>query len=156
MAKSKSEKLAGTLVEWERELEKAKHDHYDSERFFSQLDGVMVWLSISLSTIVGGTLLVDSLSQWVPSDIAKGVGALVSLAAGGLITLQRTLKYAERAEKHRMAGAGFSKLLDDVKGQLAISPRFNQRQIQIIIEQRDETRKLAPGIPRHIYYRKAK
>jgi hypothetical protein len=103
----------GELIgHWRLRVHRMQLAHYDSEALFSRRH---LWLGlpvILLSTIVG-TSVFSTLQKTAQTPEGVNLRILVgmlSVAAAALAGLQTFLRYAERAEKHRVAGARFASL----------------------------------------------
>ena len=156
MSVPKSDQIQQTLFVWRDEVRSARDNHYDCERYFSQIDSVLKWAGIILSALVGTSVFADFTGQ---SDAAKVSIGLLSFIASGAMTLNTTLKYGERAEKHRVSGAGFQALLDDIEFQVDSIFKNNiidTSKIESIKETKKKVTADAPGIPDRIYHRKPK
>jgi hypothetical protein len=94
-----SENLHNLINEWKQKAEVAHKGHYDAgifyERFFLFL-GIPV---IVLSALTGGSEILGV--------IEKQVGGVISLCIAVLAGLQTFLKFSQRSERHRIAGAHY-------------------------------------------------
>ena len=102
---------------WLRRVGALKVAHYRSSVLFgtvnSILGGVLVTVSAAITAFGSMSLLIKSGSAADPGDISKLIpvittvlGLIATIAAGW----QNLLRYGERAEKHRTAGATYAKL----------------------------------------------
>lgn len=103
---------------WDSDLRVFCHGHYDVathlDRRNYQLGIPVVVLSAIVGTSVFASVSLD------PSLYAKiGVG-LISILVAVLGSLQTFLRLAERAEKHREAGARFGALLKEIEQHQAV------------------------------------
>ena len=96
------------IEQWRFRSHRVQLAHYECARRFERFH---LWLglpAIVLSTFVG-TAVFASLEKSADVWLQIGVG-LLSVVAAVLTGLQTFLKYAELAEKHRLAGARFANL----------------------------------------------
>ena len=96
------------LAEWYVRVAVTQHAHYLSAEHFSSRK---YWLGIPavvLSTFVGTSVFATVKGQ--PEIWLQITVGLASVAAALLASLQTFLGYAERAEKHRIAGAKYGAL----------------------------------------------
>ena len=98
-----SEKL---MVDWFRRVRESQHIHYACGNYFSRLHSYLGIPTIVLTSAVG-TAVFASLDKEGIGDFKILVG-MVSILAAVLASLQTFLGYAERAEKHRLTGAGYA------------------------------------------------
>jgi len=95
------------IADWHRRAQQVQDAHYESglyyERFFLAL-GIPV---IVLSAFTGGSEVLG----YMP----KTVGGVVSLCIAVLAGLQTFLKYSQRAERHRTAGARYGAIRRDLE-----------------------------------------
>lgn len=119
----------------------------------SRLGLPSVVLSATVGTAVFGTLAVQ------PEPYLVILTGGVSLGAGILTAVQTFFSFAERAEKHRMAGAkyiGIKRHLDLLKTRYATQesiddPEFSQ--LSEIIENVNQLDKESPDVPDRLYDR---
>jgi protein-S-isoprenylcysteine O-methyltransferase Ste14 len=97
------------LKEWQGNFQIFLRGHYDAANRCERLN---LWFGIPvvvLSTLVGTSIFsalgLESAPPW-----AKILVGCVSLLVAILAALQTFLRYSERGEKHRIAGASFAAL----------------------------------------------
>ncbi|WP_264293999.1 SLATT domain-containing protein [Diaphorobacter aerolatus] len=127
--------------------------HYECARRFERFH---LWLglpAIALGTIVG-TAVFASLEKSADVRLQIGVG-LLSVVAAVLTGLQTFLRYAELAEKHRLAGARFANLKHRIELLTTLQAETEIRSQLVAIEDtwaklREESPSLSSGVWRHI------
>ncbi len=150
-----SEEVKKLLSDWLRRFRRLQRSHRDATRI---LRGFHFWLGIPtvvLKTFVGTSIFatLESTDIDVKTRILVGI---VSVTAGVLSALQTFLRFAERAEKHRVAGARFGALRREVEQELALPTRERQEMKDFLDTLRERNDKLAeesPEIPRRIWHR---
>jgi hypothetical protein len=135
---------AEVLADWYERVAVTQRAHYLSADRFGRRK---YWLGIpaaTLSTIVGTSVFATVAKQpelWV--QIAVG---LASVAAAVLAGLQTLLGYAERAEKHRLAGAKFGALGRELE-QLRASGSCSPEQMSEVRQRLDNLGTESPNNP---------
>jgi len=139
------DELHNLVVEWQQHAEKAQQCHYDAgifyERFFLFL-GVPV---IVLSAITGGSEILDLIDQ--------RLGGVISLCIAVLAGLQTFLKFSQRSERHRVAGArygGIKRSLEETLITLAESGKNAKSEVHDIKKKLDSLANECPEIPKRI------
>jgi hypothetical protein len=137
------------LDEWYQRVSVTQRAHYLSANHFG---GRKYWLGIPavvLTTIVGTSIfatLKDGPEPWL--QILVG---LASVAAAVLTSLQTFLGYAERAEKHRLAGAKYGALGRELETLRAVSDGASKEQTDRVRERLDVLAIETPNNPQSIY-----
>lgn len=142
---STKDELRNMVDEWHQHAQWAKECHYDAglfyERFFLSL-GIPV---IVLSAITGGSEILGKIDQ--------DVGGVISLCIAVLAGLQTFLKFSQRAERHRMAGArygGITRSLEEARISLSESSDSAKGEIHEIKNMLDALASESPEIPARI------
>jgi hypothetical protein len=109
--------------------------------------------AIAFSTFVG-TAVFSSLEKSADIRLQIGVG-LLSVVAAVLTGLQTFLRYAELAEKHRLAGARFANLKHRIELLMTLPAEADMRSQLAVIEEtwaklREESPSLSSGVWRRI------
>jgi hypothetical protein len=94
------------LLKWIRRARESQMSHYDMADLLSARDRQSGWLVTALTAFVG-TAMFASLTLNAVSVEQRLLVGLVSVAAAVSAALKLFLRYAERAEKHRAAGARY-------------------------------------------------
>lgn len=94
------------LEDWLKRARENQHVHYECANFFSRLNYLLGVPAFSLSGIVG-TAIFASIGKEAAGGAKVAIG-LVSMVAALLSGLHTFLAFAERAEKHRLSGAGYA------------------------------------------------
>jgi hypothetical protein len=136
------------LADWYKRVAVTQRAHYLSADHFGRRK---YWLGVpaaTLSIVVGTSVFATVAKQpeiWV--QIAVG---LASVAAAVLAGLQTFLGYAERAEKHRLAGAKYGALGRELE-QLRASGVYDGDQISEVRQRLDNLATESPNNPLSIY-----
>ena len=141
------------LIEsWRRRAHRMQLAHYETARTF---DSSHLWLglpAIVFSTVVGTTVFA-SLSKDTDVRLQIFVG-LLSVVAALLTALQTFLKYSEKSEKHRVAGAKFSNLKHRIELLACLPPQSSdelKKQITMIEDRWATVREESPNLPPQIW-----
>lgn len=148
------ENINDLLWEWDTDLRVICHAHYDAaaetqKRYF-RLGVPVIVLSTVVGTSVFATLNTD------PHPWIRIVVGLVSITAAVLAALQTFLKHAERAEKHREAGAKYGAFLKEIEQvqALPVSDEDKFREWADSFRQRwNNFSEEAPTVPQKIWER---
>jgi hypothetical protein len=143
---------AETLVlwnDWFRRTRESQTLHYRCANHFSRLHLLLGIPTIVLSAVVG-TAVFASLEREASGDLRIAVGMLSVLAAvlGGLQTF---LGYAERSNRHRATGAGYSAMrrrLELLKTFSAADQAAIASALGDIAKRLDELAESAPEVPK--------
>lgn len=141
------------LLKWIRRARESQMSHYDMADLLSARDRQLGWLATALTAFVG-TAVFASLSETAVSIGVRVFVGLVSVAAVVCAALQTFLKYAERAEKHRSAGARYGAVRRKLEAVYSHDP--DARDGHYLTSIRDELDRLAqdsPNVPPRIFYR---
>ncbi|MBK3810313.1 SLATT domain-containing protein [Paraburkholderia nemoris] len=141
------------LLKWIRRARESQMSHYDMADLLSARDRSVGWLVTALTAFVG-TAVFASLSSTAVSPALRIFVGFVSVAAAVSAALQTFLRYAERAEKHRAAGARYGAVRRRLEAIFAGDA--DARDGHYLTAIRDELDRLAedsPNVPPHIFYR---
>jgi len=144
---------------WDTDLRIIAHAHYAAAVSLGRRTyqfGVPV---IILSTIIGTSVFAtiqNSPEMWVKISVG-----LINFLVALLVALQTFLKYSERAEQHRKAGARYGSLLKELEQYIVIVPSDDEFKIWIsdFRKRWDDLSIEAPTVPKRIwnkYYNKYK
>lgn len=106
---------------WETDFRLICHAHYDAAVRAARKNYQLGIPVVVLSAIVGSAIFISLEKD--PNVYFKIFVGLLSLSSVVLASLQTFLKWSERAEKHREAGARFGALLKEVEQHKALPPR---------------------------------
>ena len=140
------------LDEWDSDLRVICHGHYDAAVHVGRRHYTLGVPVVILTTAVGTSVF--AALEKNPNSWLQILVGLASLLAAVLAALQTFLKYSERAEKHRQAGAFFGALLKELEQVRAVPPEDDPRFRKWADSFRarwDEVSKESPTIPGHIY-----
>ena len=142
---STDSELKELVVDWKQHAEVAQMGHYSAgifyERFFLFL-GIPV---IVLSALIGGSEILGV--------IDKNIGGIISLCIAVLAGLQTFLKFSQRSERHRMAGArygGIKRSLEEVLIMHTDSKQDAKSEVHEIKKELDALASECPEIPTRI------
>ncbi|MBN3755537.1 SLATT domain-containing protein [Paraburkholderia sp. Tr-20389] len=141
------------LLKWIRRARESQKSHYDMADLLAarnRLFGIGVTV---LSAVVGTTVF---LSLVVSEDSPWGrlVVGLVSIAAAASAALQTFLRYAERAEAHRAAGARYGAVRRRLEAIYAGDPGARDgRYVSEVREMLDRLAEDAPSVPPRVFRR---
>jgi len=144
------------LEEWQDTFQLFLRGHYDAANRCERLN---LWFGIpvvALSACVGTSIFSALGLESAPPPWAKILVGCVSLLVAVLAALQTFLKYSERGEKHRIAGASFAALHKEIDQMLVLSPTDDHKLGAAMTSLRtrwDELSKESPTIPPKIYAR---
>lgn len=141
------------LLKWIRRARESQMSHYDMADLLSSRDRRVGWLVTALTAFVGTAVFASLNSAAVSAQLRIFVG-LVSVTAAVSAALQTFLRYAERAEKHRAAGARYGAVRRRLEAIYAGDP--DARDGHYLTAIRDELDRLAadsPNVPPRIFYR---
>lgn len=141
------------LLKWIRRARESQKSHYDmADLLAARNRGFGIGVT-ALSAVVGTTVF---LSLVVSADSALGrlVVGLVSIAAAVSAALQTFLRYAERAEAHRAAGARYGAVRRRLEAIYAGDPGARDgRYISEVREILDRLAEDSPSVPPRVFVR---
>ena len=137
------DELHNLILDWKSHAERAQHGHYKAglfyERFFLFL-GIPV---IVLSAVTGGSEILDILDP--------KLGGIISLCIAVLAGLQTFLKFSQRSERHRSAGAHYGSVKRTLEETLVILAGDDgnvKAKVHKIKQQLDSLANECPEIPK--------
>ena len=136
---------------WFRRSRESQFAHYEAAKYLSRRNYFLGIPVIVLTTIVGTSIFASFQEQnmiWL-----RIILGLVSVAAAVLSALQTFLRFQERAEKHRSAGASFGSIRREIE-QLFIdieNAKVMTQSLDAIRKRFDSLSKEAPEIPNSIW-----
>lgn len=135
---------AELLLKWLRRARESQASHYDMT---DRLHRRGRWLGIgviAITTIIGTSAFLSLVATDV-SSFLRAVAGLTSIAAAVLASLQTFLRYEERAEQHRAAGARYGAVRRKLEAIHAGDP--DARDGHYLRAVRDELDRLAEDVP---------
>jgi hypothetical protein len=141
------------LLKWIRRARESQMSHYDMADLLSARERGIGWLVTALTAFVGTAAFASLRLAAVSIEMRMFVG-IVSVAAVVSAALQTFLRYAERAQKHRVAGARYGAVRRKLEAVFAGDP--DARDGHYLTAIRDELDRLAedsPNVPPRIFYR---
>jgi SMODS and SLOG-associating 2TM effector domain family 4 len=140
------------IDQWRRALRISVRAHYEAAKSYQRLHW---WLSIPaiiISAALGTSVMVSlqhSAVGWI-----KTVMAVLSVATVVLSSLLASLKFAERAERHKAATAQLTEVRHALEEDIVFN-RLDQATISALRKKWDDAERQAPTIPSRIYDRVA-
>jgi cytochrome c biogenesis protein CcdA len=152
---SEGKEVQVLLSDWLRRFTRLQRAHRDAARGLRGFHFYLGIPTVVLMTFVGTSIFatLETANVDIKTRILVGI---VSVTAGILSALQTFLRFAERAEKHRVAGARFGALRREVEQELALPIRERQEMKDFLDTLRERNDKLAeesPEIPHRIWQR---
>lgn len=143
------------LEEWLRRTRESQYGHYAAAKRLGYLNYGMGIPVVVMSTVVG-TSVFASLRQQVDLRLQIGVG-LISVLAAVLAGLQTFLRFSEKAEKHRSAGAEYGAIARHIEESLSVPPGADglAKLLGELRSHMDTLAKEAPEIPSHVWKSKS-
>jgi hypothetical protein len=142
------------VQQWAVRVHRMQIAHYDAAIHFERQNLKLGIPVVVFSTIVGTTIFA-TLSN-ATSRLLRISAGLMSAAAAVLASLQTFLKYSERAEKHRAAGARYANLKHELELMSALPSRSQETQREILESLRARwvaVHEEAPTVPQRIFDR---
>ncbi|MEX3970415.1 SLATT domain-containing protein [Paraburkholderia caribensis] len=141
------------LLKWIRRARESQKSHYDMADLLAARNR-MFGIGVTAVSAVVGTTVFLSLVASADSPWVRLVVGLVSIAAAVSAALQTFLRYAERAEQHRSAGARYGAVRRRLEAIYAGDPCA--RDGRYVSEVRDILDRLAedsPSVPPRVFRR---
>lgn len=138
------------IDQWRRGLRISVRAHYEAAKSYQRLHW---WLSIPaiiISAALGTSVMVSiqhSAVGWI-----KTAMAILSVATVVLSSLLASLKFAERAERHKAATAQLTEVRHALEESMVFN-RLDQETISLLRKKWDDAERQAPTIPSRIYAR---
>ncbi len=152
MASQNIQRAIVLLDHWRRRARVLQKLHYDRAEFYHRKN---VSLGVPVAVLAGltGTSVLVSVAEPLGA-YAKIVVGLLSLVAATLSIIQTSLKFDERAQKHRSAAVGYGTMNRALERVQALPPTSDEG-AQILLERFEEQlNQLAqhvPSIPRSVF-----
>ncbi|MFT4066577.1 SLATT domain-containing protein [Paraburkholderia sp.] len=141
------------LLKWIRRARESQMSHYDMADLLSTRERRMGWLVTILTAFVGTAVFASLSVPPVSIEMRIFVG-LVSVAAAISAALQVFLRYAERAEKHRAAGARYGAVRRRLEAVFAGDADAREgHYLSTIRTELDRLAEDSPNVPPRVFYR---
>ena len=141
------------IDEWRRGLRISHRAHYEAAKHYEHLHWGLnlpaIVISASLGTAVFAGLQNSSMTGM------KTVTAILSVLTVALTSLQGALRFAERSERHKSAGAQLGEVRRALEEQLVLGHR-DEATLADLRKKWDAADRQAPTIPSRIYNQTAK
>jgi hypothetical protein len=141
------------LLKWLRRARESQMSHYDMADLLSARERQIGWLVTALTGFVGTAVFASLSAEPVSVELRVFVG-VVSVTAAVSAALQTFLRYAQRAEKHRAAGARYGAVRRRLEAVFVgdADARDGHYLASIRIEL-DRLAEDSPNVPPRIFYR---
>ncbi len=136
------------ITDWFRRVRESQRVHYECGTRFSRLNYLLGIPTIILTAAVGTAVFASV--DMAAAGKGRIVVGLVSILAAVLASLQTFLGFAQRADRHRTAGAGYGAIrrsLEYFKTFPPSDPSEFQRLVSDIKKQMDALAESAPEVP---------
>jgi hypothetical protein len=143
------------LRDWDRRAAASAETHYNHAARLSSRNVQLGIPVVALSTFVG-TSVFATLQEDVNTFFRILVGG-ISVTAAVLASLQTFLRFAERAEKHRVAADSWSAIRREIAQMLALHPTYlasrgdPQKYLDGLRQRMDEVAALAPEMGERLW-----
>ncbi len=142
--------LPELIEHWRFRNHRVQLAHYECARRFERRHLWFGLPAIALSTLVG-TTVISSLEKAADARLQIGVG-LLSVGAAVLTGLQTFLRYAELAERHRLAGARFANLKHRIELLMTLPPETDvHAELTAIEDSWARLREESPTLPAGVW-----
>jgi hypothetical protein len=144
------------LQDWEERADAAATTHYAAANRLTSRNYQLGIPVVALTTVVG-TSVFASIAEDVNTRLRLVVGTFSVLAAV-LASLQTFLRYAERAEEHRVAGDNWSAIRREINEMLALQATRGDAKTDLddVRKRMDEVSKESPEMPTYPWARNLK
>jgi hypothetical protein len=135
--------------DWFRRCRESQMVHYEYGSVLERRHFFFGMPAIVLSTIVG-TAIFSSWESGAGNEMAKILFGLLSMLSASISALQTFLSLADRAAKHKAAGAKYGAIRRDLELLKSVPPKSEEEvsnRLDSIKNQMDELASNAPGIP---------
>lgn len=141
------------LDQWRRGLRISVRAHYEAAKHYEHLHLMISLPAVVVSALLGSAVFV-SLQH---SDVGwiKTTMATLSVVTIGLSSLQASLRFAERAERHKAAANQLGEVRRALEQQFVFEHR-DEKTIEDLRKKWDAADRQAPTIPSRIYERTTK
>lgn len=138
------------LTNWRKRARESQHAHYNSVKPLVRAN-YFLGVPVTILTSLVGTSLFATLEKTQTDPKFRLAIAMISVLAAVLAGLQTFLRFSERAEKHRSAGARYGALRRDIEVMQAAGAPFDPAQIETLKEKMNSLSTDAPEIPPRIW-----
>lgn len=145
--------LGELLAEWEVRIRRAQRAHFEAATALERAHFAIGIPLVILSTVVGSSVFASLQQQTdVRITIAVGVASVLTAILAGVQTF---LRFAERAERHRVVAAKFGVLRKDIE--VLRVRTFDQKEREAatveLKERWNELSEGSPTVPVHVWQR---
>jgi hypothetical protein len=132
------------LLKWIRRARESQMSHYDMANLLGRRNRGLGVSVIAITSLIGTGAFLSMIATGVSPWVRIMIG-LVSVLASVMASLQTFLRYAERAEQHRAAGARYGAIRRRLEAIYARAPE--SRAAHDFVEIREELDRLAQEVP---------
>jgi hypothetical protein len=132
------------LLKWIRRARESQMSHYDMANLLGKRNRGLGVSVIAITSVIGTTAFLSMIATGVSPLVRIFIG-LTSVLASVMASLQTFLRYAERAEEHRAAGARYGAIRRRLEAVYARAP--DARAAHDFVEIREELDRLAQEVP---------
>jgi hypothetical protein len=132
------------LLKWIRRARESQMSHYDMANLLGKRNRGLGVSVIAITSVIGTTAFLSMIATGVSPLVRIFIG-LISVLASVMASLQTFLRYAERAEEHRAAGARYGAIRRRLEAIYARAPEA--RAAYDFVEIREELDRLAQEVP---------
>ncbi|MEM5386281.1 SLATT domain-containing protein [Paraburkholderia phymatum] len=141
------------LLKWIRRARESQKSHYDMADLLAARNRLFGIGVTAVSAVVGTTVFL-SLVASADSRWARLVVGMVSIAAAVSAALQTFMRYAERAEEHRSAGARYGAVRRQLEAIYAGDPGSRDGlYVSAVRETLDRLAEDSPSVPPRVFRR---
>ena len=101
------------LNDWHRRSRESQHAHFESAKYLSRYNYYLGVPVVFLTSITGTSIFATLESE--PEILFKVLVGVISVFSAILAGLQTFLRYSERSEKHKIAGAKYGALRREIE-----------------------------------------
>lgn len=141
--------LRELLVQWHRKWRAAQYLRYEVGK---KVQSRQLFLGTAAAFLAAG---VGTAAFATIGETAGRAGTIIvgviSFLAAGLAALQTGQRHAERADRHRVAGGRYGKLIRHVEQVLASGNEISENDVTELREQCDSVAEEAPHLPKRLH-----
>ncbi|MFL0811210.1 MAG: SLATT domain-containing protein [Agarilytica sp.] len=104
-----NEELLNLKTDWQQRAMVSQSAHYESGNYYERMFLYLGATVVSMSAIIGSAevLIPAELVEKIGPNIVKSISGTISLLIAILAGLQTFLKFSQKSEKHKLAGAKY-------------------------------------------------
>lgn len=141
------------LDQWRLGLRISHRGHHESAKHYEHLHWMLSLPTVAVSAILGTSVFAGLQNSSMP--FAKTVMAVLSVATVALSSLQGSLRFGERSERHKSAAAQIGEARRALEEQIVLG-HHDEKTMNEARKKWDAADRQAPTIPSRIYNQTAK